>query len=84
MGQEEVILNRGHFLQAAVKSLMDQIEPPELLTIVAVGRDEFARVARSRWVGHGFTQDDFHTAFRMLEARARQVAPSYTGVQDAG
>tara|TARA_R100001086_G_scaffold91284_6_gene45178 strand:- start:3294 stop:3545 length:252 start_codon:yes stop_codon:yes gene_type:complete len=79
---QETILDKSLWLRAAVQTLLDQIDAPTLQTIVAVGRDEFVRHATSQWSGHGFTQSDFRTAFRMLEVRAEQVGGP-TGVSDA-
>jgi hypothetical protein len=70
---EDVILDKAQFLQMAVTSLLQQIDAATLHTIVATGRDEFERVARVSWVGHGFTGDDYRQAFQMLQNRAAQV-----------
>ena len=74
MGQpEDVILDKKQFLHMAVTSLLQQIDAATLHTIVAAGHDEFMRIARAEWSGHGFTTDDYLTAFRQLQKRASQV-----------
>jgi hypothetical protein len=70
---EDVILKKSQFLQAAVDSLLNQIDATTLHTIVATGRDEFMRIARSQWTGHGFTSEDYREAFRKVQERASQV-----------
>jgi hypothetical protein len=70
---EEVILDKQQFLQAAVDTLLNQIDATTLHTIVATGKEEFMRIARAEWSGHGFTSDDYREAFRKLQERATQV-----------
>jgi hypothetical protein len=70
---EDVILNKKQFLDAAVMSLLNQIDTTTLHTIVATGKEEFMRIARAEWSGHGFTTDDYREAFRQLQERASQV-----------
>jgi hypothetical protein len=70
---KETIMSREQFLRAAVETLLNQVDAATLHTIVAVGRDEFVRHAKTSWIGHGFTQDDFFTAFEQLTHRAREV-----------
>ena len=62
----------------AVTSLLQQIDAITLHTIVATGRDEFERVARSEWTGHGFTGDDYRLAFEQLKERAVNVPGGQT------
>jgi len=64
------ITEKEHFLTAAVETLMIQLDDPLLLAIIAGGEDEFLRVARERWTGHGFTQPDYQRAFALLRDRA--------------
>lgn len=70
---EDLILDKKKFLQMAVESLLNQIDAATLHTIVATGRDEFVRHARTNWVGHGFTTADYRRAFQGLKRRADEV-----------
>jgi hypothetical protein len=70
---EDIILDKQQFLSMAVESLLNQIDATTLHTIVATGRDEFMRIARAEWSGHGFTGKDYRRAFQALKQRAAQV-----------
>ena len=70
---EDVIVDKKQFLEMAVHSLLNQIDAITLHTIIATGTDEFMRIAKLEWSGHGFTSDDYREAFRRLKERAAQV-----------
>jgi hypothetical protein len=66
------ITEKDQFLQAAVETLMIQLDTPLLHAIVAGGEDEFVRNARDQWTGHGFTKGDYQQAYRTLQTKSRQ------------
>lgn len=68
----EGITDKGQFLEAAVETLMIQLDTPLLHAIVAGGEDEFVLHARNQWTGHGFTKDDYQQAYRILQTKSRQ------------
>ena len=63
-------VTREQAVSAAVESLTMQIDLPTLNAILTAGEDEFVRVARREWVGHGFNTDDFRAAFYQLSVMA--------------
>tara|TARA_R110002020_G_C15677114_1_gene718466 strand:- start:156 stop:395 length:240 start_codon:yes stop_codon:yes gene_type:complete len=76
MGNEQLILERGAFVDAAVTTLLYQVDLPTLLAMVAGGEDEFISHAREHWTGHGFTHEEYRHAFRLLVKRSEQVSPT--------
>ena len=68
----EGITEKDQFLQAAVETLVIQLDEPLLHAIVAGGEDEFVRNARAKWTGHGFTKNDYQQAYRILQTKSRQ------------
>ncbi len=64
------ITDRGLFLKAAVETLLIQVDEATLCAIVAGGKQEFARVAREKWQGHGFDDGDFGKAYELLKAES--------------
>jgi hypothetical protein len=81
MGNETLLTERGKFLEAAVMTLLHQVDKPMLLSIIAGGESQFIAHARSYWTGHGFTSEDYRKAFAMLKKRAIEVVPY---IADAG
>lgn len=68
----EGITEKDQFLQAAVETLVIQLDEALLHTIVAGGEDEFIRNARNKWTGHGFDKNDYQKAYRILQTKSRQ------------
>lgn len=68
----EGITEKDQFLQAAVETLVIQLDDALLHAIVAGGEAEFVRNARNKWTGHGFTQDDYQYAYRVLQMKSRE------------
>jgi len=66
------ITEKDQFLQAAVETLVIQLDDALLHAIVAGGEDEFVRNARNKWTGHGFTKSDYQQAYRILQTKSRQ------------
>jgi|6_EtaG_2_1085325.scaffolds.fasta_scaffold20100_4 hypothetical protein len=71
-------ITREQAVSAAVESLTMQIDAMTLHAILSAGEEEFIRVARREWTGHGFQSDDFRAAFRQLSviaSRYQQTTP---------
>jgi len=68
----EGITEKDQFLQAAVETLVIQLDEALLHAIVAGGEDEFVRNARDKWTGHGFNRNDYQQAYRILQAKSRK------------
>ena len=68
----EGITEKDQFLQAAVETLVMQLDEALLHAIVAGGEDEFVRNARDKWTGHGFNRNDYQQAYRILQMKSRE------------
>ncbi len=68
----EGITEKDQFLQAAVETLVIQLDEALLHAIVAGGEDEFVRNARDKWTGHGFNRNDYQQAYRILQMKSRE------------
>tara|TARA_R110000824_G_scaffold7348_2_gene33046 strand:+ start:190 stop:429 length:240 start_codon:yes stop_codon:yes gene_type:complete len=75
MGNETLLEERQLIVQSAVMTLLQQVDLPILLSMVAGGRDQFVSHAKRHWVGHGFTDAEFRDAFRLVEDRAVELTP---------
>ena len=78
MGNETLLEERQLMVESAVMTLLQQVDLPILLSMVAGGRDQFVAHAKRLWVGHGFTDEEFRNAFRLVEDRAAEVMPTET------
>lgn len=78
MGNETLLEERRLMVESAVMTLLQQVDLPILLSMVAGGRDQFVAHAKRHWVGHGFTDEEFRNAFRLVEDRAAEVMPTET------
>ena len=66
------VTEKDQFLAAAVETLLIQIDDAVLSSIVQGGSQEFIRIAREKWRGHGFVTEDFEEAFkRITDAHAK-------------
>jgi len=63
-------ITKAQAVGAAVESLTMQIDAVTLHAILSAGEDEFVRVAKREWVGHGFNRDDLRAAFHQLSVMA--------------
>ena len=68
----EGITEKDQVLQAAVETLVIQLDEALLHAIVAGGEDEFVRNARDKWTGHGFNRNDYQQAYRILQMKSRE------------
>ena len=75
MGHETLLGERRLLVQSAVMSLLQQVDLPILVSMVAGGRDQFVSHAKRHWVGHGCTEADFRDAFQLIEDRAAELMP---------
>lgn len=72
--EREDRVSRHHWARVAAAVLLNVLDTPTLLAIVAGGELQFRLTAQRYFVGHAFRQDDLGRIFGVLHARAQQIA----------
>ena len=64
-------ISRDRWARAAAAVMCGSLSLTEIHVIVSQGKDEFRRVAREKFVGHGFAQRDIDLIFHFLERTSK-------------